>query len=169
MDQDQDTQTQASASAVTLSRKAWTAYVGIVIRLLVLLGLTFATVYWQPEYWQIALLIVLVGLVFIGYQLALLRSFRLYYDAAGVWVYSGVLPWKRGVAGVKWRDLDEAIFVNSFWSWLSGAYTVQLKHRFTKAIEISAADMARGKEAVITVNRQHQQHLQRDGEAAVAQ
>jgi len=159
MDQDQDISSQASSSAITLCRKSWTAYVGIAIRLLLLLGLGFTAVYWQPTYWEITALILLTGLLFIGYQIALLRSYRLYYDEAGVWIYSGVLPWKRGIAGVKWRDLDEAIFVNSFWSWLSGAYTVQLRHRFTKAIEISEGNMARGKQAVVTINQQHRLHI----------
>ncbi len=167
MDQDQDTQSGVSESAITLCGKSWTAYVGMVFRLLFLVGLGVAAVYWQPMYWHITALILLVGLMLIGYQIALLRSYRLYYDAAGVWIYSGILPWKRGVAGVKWRDLDEAIFVNTFWSWMSGSYTVQLKHRYTKAIEISEASMARGKQAVITINQQHQQHIHR-ADAAVA-
>lgn len=166
MDQDQDIQTRASESAVTLCGKSWTAYIGIAIRLLLLTGLGIAAIYWQPMYWEMVALIILVALLFIGYQIAMLRSYRLYYDAVGVWIYSGILPWKRGVAGVKWRDLDEAIFVNNFWSWISGSYTVQLRHRFTKAIEISEAGMARGKQAVIAINQQHQQHIGREGAAA---
>ncbi len=168
MDQDQDLQTNVSVSAITLCRKSWTAYAGIVIRTLVLIGLGFASVYWQPMYWQMAVLIVLLGLLFIGYQIALLRSYRLYYDTAGVWIYSGILPWKRGVAGVKWRDLDEAVFMNTFWSWISGSYTLQLKHRFTKDTEIVATSMASGKQAVLTINQQHRQHIRNDEPGAAA-
>ncbi len=168
MDQDQDTSSQASSSAITLCGKSWTAYVGIALRLLLLLGLGATAVYWQPTYWEIATLILLVGLLFIGYQVMLLRSYRLYYDDAGVWIYSGVLPWKRGIAGVKWRDLDEAIFVNSFWSWISGAYTLQLRHRFSKAIEISETNMARGKQAVIAINQQHRQQIRTETPVVVA-
>jgi hypothetical protein len=164
---DQDNQTRPSDSAITLCGKSWTAYVGMVVRLLLLLGLGAAAIYWQPMYWKITAVILLLGLLFIGYQIALLRSYRLYYDPAGVWIYSGILPWKRGVAGVKWRDLDEAIFVNSFWSWISGSYTVQLKHRFSKVIEISETNMARGKQAAITINQQHQQRV-RSEDASVA-
>jgi hypothetical protein len=159
MDQDQDTSTQVSGTAVILSGKSWTAYVGVSIRLLILLGLGAFAIRTQPLYWKAAALVMLFGLVFIGYQVALLRSYRLYYDDNGVWIYSGVLPWKRGVAGVKWRDLDEAIFVNDFWSWISRSYTVQLKHRFTKAVEIGEASMARGKQAVLTINQQHRLHI----------
>lgn len=159
MDQDQDNLGRMSPSAVTLCGKSWTAYVGVGVRLLVLLGLGFAAIYWQPTYWQVIALVLLIALLFIAYQALLLRSYRLYYDEAGVWIYSGLLPWKRGVAGVKWRDLDEATFVNGFWSWMSRSYTIQLKHRFTKASEISESNMANGKQVVITINQQHQQRI----------
>jgi hypothetical protein len=162
MDQDHDIQARVSTNAVTLCGKSWSAYMGVVIRLLILFGLSGAAVYWQPRYWQITALILLVALLFAGYHLLLLRSYRLYYDEAGVWIFSGVLPWKRGVAGVKWRDLDEAIFANSFWSWMSRSYAVQLKHRFTKSVEIGESNMANGKQAVVTINQQLQQRISRE-------
>ena len=121
--------------------------------------MAITAIWWKPAYWHIATLILLVALLFIGYQFALLRSYRLYYDDVGVWIYSGILPWKRGVFGVKWRDLDEASFYNSFWSWLSRSYTIQLKHRFTKENEIVEFDMANGKQIVVLINQQHQQRI----------
>jgi len=159
MDQDQDDFSRASGNAVTLCHKSWTAYIGITLRLLIIIALAIAAIYWEPTYWHVVALLLVLALLFVGYQFAYLRSYRLYYDDMGVWIYSGILPWKRGVAGVKWRDLDEATFHNSFWSWLSGSYTIQLKHRFTKASEIVQADMARGKQVVISINQQHQQYI----------
>ncbi len=159
MELDQDNQPDAVTNGVTLSRKAWTAYVSIVVRALILLGLGITAVYWQPDYWQITALVLLIGLTLIAYKIMLLRSVRLYYSDSGVWVYAGILPWKRGVSGVKWRDLDEALFENSFLSWISHSYTVQLKHRFTKAIEIEATSMSNGKQAVVIINQQHQQYI----------
>jgi len=159
MDQDQDDFSRASGNAVTLCHKSWTAYIGITLRLLIIIALAIAAIYWQPTYWHVVALLLVLALLFVGYQFAYLRSYRLYYDDMGVWIYSGILPWKRGVAGVKWRDLDEATFHNTFWSWLSGSYTIQLKHRFTKASEIVQADMARGKQVVISINQQHQQYI----------
>lgn len=162
MDQDQDNLLVASSSAVTLSCKSWTAYIAIVIRAVLLLGLCAVALYFQPPTWHatwIIAFIAVVGLLFIGYQFWLIRSYRLYYDDNGVWIYSGVLPWKRGVSGVKWRDLDEAVFMNGFWNWVSRSYTIQLKHRFTKANEIMATDMANGKQAVITINQQQQRSI----------
>lgn len=165
MDQDQDNLTRVSGTAVNLCGKSWTAYVGIAIRLLLLIGLGIAAVYWQPTYWHVVALILLLALLFVGYQFALLRSYQLYYDDIGVWIYSGVLPWKRGITGVKWRDLDEAVFYNSFWSWISRSYTIQLKHRFTKASEIIETNMANGKQVAVNINQQHQERIRQGGAA----
>jgi len=168
MDQHEDNFAGISHAVVHLSRKSWVAYIGVVVRLLILLAMASAALYWQSAYWQIIVLILIIPLALVGYQMLLLRSFRLYYDDVGVWIYSGILPWKRGVSGVKWRDLDEAIFVNSFFSWVTGAYTVQLRHRFTKAIEIEERSMAQGKQAAITINQQQRRLLGGTGDSNVA-
>lgn len=159
MDQSEDNFAGISNAVVHLSRKAWTAYAGVAIRLLLLLILASVALYVQSTHWQLILLVMVIPLALIGYQFWLLRSYRLYYDEVGVWVYSGILPWKRGVSGVKWRDLDEAIFVNDFSSWVTGAYTVQLRHRFTKVIEITEKSMADGKQAAIAINQQQRKQL----------
>ena len=159
MDQTQDNLASVSEGAIHLSRKSWTAYVGLVIRLLVLLALAVAAMYWQSRYWVIITMVIVIPVLLIGYQIWLLNSYKLYYDEMGVWVYSGILPWKRGVTGVKWRDLDEAVFVNNFLSWMTDSYTVQLKHRFTKAIEISESSMAHGKQAAILINQEQRKRL----------
>lgn len=159
MSTDQDNTSQMSPTAVTLSRKAWTAYLGISVRALLLLGVGGFALYSLPDYQWLIVLVMLFGALLIAYRILHLRSYRLYFDQAGVWIYAGILPWKRGVTGVKWRDLDEALFVNDFWSWLSRSYTIQLKHRFTKAVEISADHMASGKQAVLTINQEHQRYI----------
>ncbi len=73
---------------------------------------------------------------------------QLYYDDFGVWVTSGVLPWQKGVSGVKWRDMDEATYEQGFLSWITRSYTVRIGHRFTKASEIRLTNIARGKDVM---------------------
>ena len=159
MIQDQDTQLDPGDDGMVLCRKAWTAYLGIGVRSLLLGAACIAALVWRHDLWKIIVPILLFGGALIVYHIAWLRTFRLYYDSRGVWIYAGLLPWKRGVSGVKWRDLDEAVFVNGLWSWLSHSYTVQLRHRFAKTIEIYADDMARGKDAVMTINREHRRYI----------
>ena len=64
--------------------------------------------------------------------------------------------------GVKWRDMDEATYVQSFRSWLLRSWTIRVGHRFTKASEIVLTDMARGREAVALINARHQALIRDD-------
>lgn len=97
------------------------------------------------------------------YKVALARSYVLYMDDSGIWLRRGVLPWSKGVVGVKWRDLDGALYFTGFVSWATNSYTVHLGHRFTKSSEIHISHMHAGKKAVETINGKHAQMIQRAG------
>jgi hypothetical protein len=151
---EEDNAAASAPHAHVIGVKSWLAYVGLAVLaallFLVLLPLAFL---WN----QVAAGIVLVGsALLVGYRFLLLRSVQLYYDDIGVWVHSGILPWAKGVSGVKWRDMDEATFVQGFWSWAARSYTVRIGHRFTKDSEIVLTNIAGGKEAVATLNARHQ-------------
>ena len=152
---DQDNSANVHAGATSLGGKSWTAYVRVVligiVLLLVVTPLAFSAS-------VVAGIVVLaVSLAFIVYQFLLLKSFHLYFDDVGVWVYSGVLPWNKGVAGVKWRDLDEAVYFQSMSSWLFKSYSIRIGHRFTKSSEILLSHWGSGHEAVMAINGQHQE------------
>ncbi|UGQ46546.1 hypothetical protein [Massilia endophytica] len=150
---EEDNTTDIGAHATPLARKAWTAYIGISLFALLMLFLLRAAFLYSE--W-LAAAVLLVSAAIVIYRVMVLRSVQLYYDDVGVWLYSGILPWARGVQGVKWRDMDEATFVQSFWSWLFRSYTIRIGHRFTKSSEIVLTHMARGKDAVGLVNTRHQ-------------
>ena len=154
---DQDTATQVPATAIVVGVKSWIAYFGtLLLAALLFFGLLPLAFMWN----EIAAGVVFIGsAIVIGYRLLSLRSVQLYYDEVGVWAYSGILPWKKGVSGVKWRDMDEATFEPGFWSWITGSYTVRIGHRFTKASEIVLTNIARGKKAVATLNAYQQELL----------
>ncbi len=154
---DQDTASQVPAAAIVVGVKSWVAYFGtLLLAALLFFGLLPLAFMWN----EIAAGVVFLGsAVVIGYRLLLLRSVQLYYDEVGVWAYSGILPWKKGVSGVKWRDMDEATFEPGFWSWVTSSYTVRIGHRFTKANEIVLTNIARGKAAVATLNAYQQELL----------
>lgn len=139
----------------SLARKAWTAY----IHAAVLAALAFGVMVplaWRFS-WLAAMGIAAVTLLFISYRVAMVRSTHLFYDDVGVWVFSGVFPWNRGVSGVKWRDVDEALFFPTFWSWASRSYSVRIAHRFTQSSEVFLDHIARGNDAVAAINSMHQQ------------
>jgi hypothetical protein len=152
---EQQVEAHPSEAITSLGRKAWTAYVGIFIMgLFLLLGLV--PIVWLGS--AVAGVIVLVlALSFIAYKVLILKSYHLYCDDIGVWIYSGILPWSKGVRGVKWRDLDEASYFTGMWSWLFKSYSLQIGHRYTKANEIRLSHMAHGDKAVARINAQHQE------------
>lgn len=138
----------------TLARKSWTAYVGTAGLAFVLLLMV------TPGAWRAStgagVVALVLSLGFLTYRVMMIRSFHLFYDGTGVWLSKGVFPWQKGVAGVKWRDIDEAVFFQGLWSWMFKSYTVRVGHRFTKSSELMMSHMARGHEAASTVNTLHQ-------------
>ena len=142
-----------SSEIVHLGRKSWTAYVqpgalGLVLLLFV-----------TPVAWQASpgagLLVLLATTGFLSYQFLDLRSYRLYYDTRGVWLFSGFFPWQRGAKLVKWRDLSVAAFYPNLFSWVFNSYTVRIGYRFTNSNDLVASHMRGGREAAVIVNRRH--------------
>ena len=135
---------------------SWTAYVRPTVVFLVMLGIGYALT--NVNGW--------FGGIFMAFWLGLfmvgvleIRSVALYTDAQGVWVYSGIFPWTKGVSGVKWRDIEDAVYTTNLLSWLLRSYTVRIGHRFTKSSEIALPHIARGHEAVMHINDYHHKVL----------
>lgn len=151
---EEDNAVSVAQGAQVVGVKSWLAYAGVVLLALVLFFGALPLAFMVSE---IAAGVVLVlSALIVGYRFLLVRSVQLYYDDIGVWAYSGVLPWKKGVTGVKWRDMDEAVFVQSFWNWATGSYTVRIGHRFTKSSEIVLTNIANGKHAAGVLSARHQ-------------
>jgi len=150
---DQENAITTAGNASTLARKSWTAYVRITIVGFLLLAV-LVPLAWRASTGAGLVALALV-LVYIAYTVLTIRSHHLYFDDVGVWLHRGILPWNTGVVGVKWRDVDEAVFFQNFWSWMFKSYTVRIGHRFTKSSEIILTHMARGHDAVVNVNSLH--------------
>lgn len=154
---EQDNASTIDTHATLLCGKSWTAYIGtVILALLLFFGLLPLAFSWNE---MAAAAVFVLSALFVGYRILLIRSYQLYYDDVGVWAYSGILPWSKGISGVKWRDMDEATFIPGFWSWLFRSYTIRIGHRFTKSSEILLTGMARGKDAVTTVNTRLQEMI----------
>lgn len=137
---------------------SWLAYVGPTLFVLLFSGLggLLATYHLYS-----GLAVIAAALLGYGYHFLMLRSVRLYADEMGVWLFRGILPWAKGVSGVKWRDLDEAIFYQTFFGWLFKSYNLRIGHRFTRGSEILATRMFRGDAAVREINQYHMDLIRR--------
>lgn len=148
---------------VVLAKKSWFAYV----KMFIVKGLLGAVV--------LAILSSILGLsdmvfivlwaIWMGVNTYQLSSYELYYDDKGVWLFSGIFPWNKGIRGVKWQDLDEALYFMGFFSWAMRSYNIKLAHRFTKASEIWLSDMATGDKAVMQINDYHMNAYQQNNTA----
>lgn len=138
-------------------RISWTAYLAIFLLLLISLAAGLA-VY---EYLNRTIGLIVCGLValFFLHRIFMLYSVMLYIDDDGVWVYSGIFPWSRGSNGVKWRDLEEAVYFPNFFSWIFRSYTVRLTQRFTHEGQILLRSVYQGNKAVERINLFHRDLL----------
>ena len=137
-------------------KMSWTAYVKPVFIFLFLLIISSSFSSYSLKF---SAFIFIISLCLFVFQILTIRSVNLYTDDDGVWVYSGILPWSKGISGVKWRDLDDAGYFTNFTSWLFKSYTVRVGHRFTKESEIVLPHIAMGHEAVVEINELHRKIL----------
>lgn len=145
--------TVASPEYEIIGKKSWTAYLPLfVVSLLVILLVAPLLALISRHLAAGFILIITVHLMS---SVRALQSIYLYYNRTGVWVSYGFLPWNRGGYGVKWRDLEGAVYYTNFSSWIFKSYTVRISHRFTKTSEIYLTDMARGDLAVSRINELH--------------
>lgn len=151
---DQDTEHFNTQAITTLGHKSWTAYIRPTLAGLgTMLFLAAVT---RNSSTAHKIMVLSAPLCYLIYSHLMIRSYRLYFDDVGVWVYSGILPWNKGINGVKWRDLDGASFKQSLGSWLFKSYSIHISHRFTKSNEIWLSHWAGGNEAVTAINQHHQ-------------
>ncbi len=140
---------------------AWTAYIRpcVIFLLFLVVGFAMAALILIP-----GLLLLLMGLGLFTYQVLYIASVRLFTQDDGVWIFSGIFPWNKGVYGVKWRDLDEALFTQGFFGWLFKSFKVTLTHRFTKDSEISMPHIKNGDQAAAHINALHIARIRAQGD-----
>lgn len=150
---------QRSPEAQVIGTKSWVAYLGLAVMAIILFALVPLAFMWNEI---AAFAVLVVAALIVGYRFFQIRNVQLYIDDVGAWVSQGVLPWQKGITGVKWRDMDEAVFYQNFWTWITRSNTVRVGHRFTKTNEIVLTHIGNGKDVVARINARLQQ-LIRDG------
>ena len=125
-----------------LSKKSIFAYILPVATWLIILIIALAISFF------FALPVFLIGL----YYILLLKSYKLFIDDEGVWVFRGVNSWDQGIYGIKWSDFGEAVFIQNLDSWVFRTYTIEIKNRFKEEPIIRLEHMHNGDIAVSKIN-----------------
>jgi hypothetical protein len=160
-------------------RLSWLAYVNVILKLLAFIAVSVGIGWWALSLahteltYQLGIAasvaVLLVALAVCVYNILYLKSVRLYTDDIGVWLYRGILPWSKGVLGVKWRDMEDAMYYTGFFNWMFRSYRVRIGHRFTKTSEIFLNNLAQGHKAVEHINQLHQSTLKAEQIAGLSQ
>lgn len=142
-------------NALLQCRLSWTVYVRQLVMLALLWGVALGAQRYMPQ-WVLPVWGV-VGLlsVVIVYTLCWLRTVRLVATPSGVWLYRGILPWRRGAVGIKWRDMEDAAFVPGFGSWLLNTYDIRVGNRFARSHDLVMNHAYGGREVVTRLNELH--------------
>lgn len=141
-----------SSNVELLSKKSWLSYVIPLAVIAIITSIMYST----------SSLFGVLGIVSAVLVILHLRSYELYVNDEGVWVFSGIFPWNKGVRGVKWRDLDEAVYFTGFVSWALKSHTLKISHRYTQGNEIYLKHMASGVTTVSRINQLHQSLITHD-------
>lgn len=100
----------------------------------------------------IAILLAIAWTAWIALQIFENYKTEIVIDDKGVWVYTGVLPWNKGKYGLNWRDISDAGYRTSFFSWAFNCYTVTVKHRYTRDHHLVLPHLTKGRELVAQIN-----------------
>ncbi|AZS49648.1 hypothetical protein DM558_02120 [Entomomonas moraniae] len=151
------------------ARLSWFAYVRSIIGFVIILAIVGVIdyIFFRNSNAIFYSILGVVTLIYWGLVILSTRAVKVYSDEDGVWIFAGIFPWNRGSSGIKWRDLDEAVYYTGFFSWLFKSYTIKLTHRYTKTNEIVVADVWRGNKLVKQINDKHMEmikHLDKQDE-----
>lgn len=144
----------ASSGQGIIFKKAWTEYAKIALMWL-FLELTIILVSSVVPAKGVCLGVAAVVTMLAAYLVANARSTVLWCDDEGVWLQSGFLPWERAVYGLKWRDVEDAAYFPSLVGWLTGSYTIVVRHRFSTQSALKFTQVWRGIDAVRCINDKH--------------
>ncbi|MEH5143229.1 hypothetical protein [Enterobacter cloacae] len=85
-------------------------------------------------------------------RLIYLKTMRLVINDDGVYLFSGIFPWTKGMTGTLWRDVAEATYYTGFISWAFNSYRICVRHRFTKTSELMIPSVKNGNKAAMEIN-----------------
>jgi len=142
-------QAHQAGAGTQVFRLSWVAYIAPVIAWLIRAALLSIVHHWN---YPLAVGLQWLNVAWLAYDCWWQHRVLLVIDHDGVWLQRGILPWSRGMVGVKWRDVHEAVYATGFVSWLLRSYRVVVSHRYTRDEELNIAHVKRGHQAVELIN-----------------
>ena len=83
-----------------------------------------------------------------------LSKMRIIVDDNGIWVKKGLFKFTSEAQGVVWNNADLASSKNGIIYYLFNNYPIQVKNRFSGALELSLPPVQNGKNLLSTINKE---------------
>lgn len=81
------------------------------------------------------------------------KSRYVFIDENSVGIHSGFLPWTKGYNSIKWKDLEEALFVQNIVSYAFNSYNIILVHNKLIDKKLIIKDVYNGKQITSKINQ----------------
>ena len=101
---------------------------------------------------SISIILSIVGIIIGVGIIRYIRSYTLFVDDVGIWIFQGISPWNRGINGIKWCDFEKAEYYLDPLSWLLKSYNIHIKNRYKEDPAFILKDMYNGDIAVSQIN-----------------
>lgn len=132
---------------------SWIAYIRPIIVLLIILLIGFGLSQSKTTALSIAgYIIIIAGIINFICNIMFLKTFYMWIDDNGVWLFRGIFPWTKGKSGTTWRDISDAVYFTGLISWSTKSYRIRVGHRFTKTSELIIPHLKNGNLAVTEIN-----------------
>lgn len=138
-----------SSSAEIVCRKSWIAYArAMAFPAMMLLSAYPASLLETTLGFALGI----VGAIGLLVEFAEVHSQFLFIDSAGVWEHSGIMPWAKGVRGLRWGDLQEMAFEMTAIGWLLNSHDLTMRHRYKASDGLCIDHVRNGHKAAERIN-----------------
>ncbi len=128
---------------------SWVCYLQQVIIYLIVLLVILSLKSWLGVFSSI---LALIWTIWVFVQILENLKTKFIIDDEGVWISSGLFPWNKGIYGLGWRDISDAVYKTGFFSWVLKSYTITIRHRYTKSNHLVFEKVAKGDLMVGRIN-----------------
>ncbi len=134
---------------------SWVAYTRLIPVCAVCIAALVAVAYFLGERYfreRSFYVAVILALLWIYYELAYIQSKKLLINGTGVWYFCGILPWRKTSNGIQWRNLGVVSYRNSFMTYITKSYTIQISDRYSEKVVLSVDNLQNGQFILTKIN-----------------
>ncbi|HEQ1857044.1 TPA: hypothetical protein VEO38_000546 [Providencia alcalifaciens] len=148
-----ETENENNAENHSIYKFSWVAYIRPIVTVLIVLLIGIGLSQSKTSVLStIGNIVLILGLINFICNILYIKTFYMWIDDKGVWVFRGIFPWTKGRFGTMWRDISDAVYFTGLVSWSTKSYRIRVGHRFTKTSELFIPHLKYGNLAATKIN-----------------